>query len=93
MTLYVTKDTIDDRVVKHWSKIFLQTAQERGENTWTIQPFFPYSQTYSEIREEVKKRTHQGHRFYLSMVHELKLLGVDIDFQEQLYLPGLDPAL
>ncbi len=71
MPILVSRDVIDRRVVKEWSKLMELTAQDKEDNINIVQPFHPFEQTYSEVMEEVRNNTREGLRFYRYMVRQL----------------------
>lgn len=78
MPEYVSRNTIEMRVVENWKRLAIETAKDRGDDLSIIQPFHPYQQTYGEVIEEIKNNTPQGLMFYRMMVQQLPWY----DFQE-----------
>ena len=76
----VSYDTIDMKVVLDWCRLMEETAEERGQKLWSVQPFFPFQQTYMEVNEEVRNKTYQGLEFYRKMVRQLP----GYDFEKKL---------
>ena len=78
MPEYVSKDVINQRVVREWCRLMTNTAKDRGDNLSAVQPFPPFQQTYSEVMAEVRAGSGEGIRFYQYMVRQ----SVGYDFKK-----------
>ena len=68
MAIQVSKDAIDDRVVKEWSKIIRETAEERGHEFGSVEPFHLRGITYSDVMREVRAKSYDGLTYYRLMI-------------------------
>ncbi len=77
MPEYVSKNVIDQRVVREWCRLMTGTAEGKGDDLSIVRPFFPFEQTYSEVMKEVRADSSEGLRFYQNMVRQ----SVGYDFK------------
>lgn len=64
----VSRDVIDQRVVREWCRLMKETAEDRGDTLSSVQPFHPLEQTYGEVMEAVRAGSHRGLAFYQRMI-------------------------
>lgn len=69
--IHVSKDKIDQRVVKEFSRLINDIVNERGDDLGIVQPFHIYEAVYPEVMEEIRNKTSLGVQYYHSMVKQL----------------------
>ena len=68
MAVQVSKDAIDDRVVKEWQRMIVETAKERGHELSLVQPFHLRGLFYGDVMREVKAKSYDGLTYYRLMI-------------------------
>ena len=67
----VSKERINEKVVRYWSRLMEQTAKDRGDNLSIVRPFHCREETYDSVMQEVRSGTPRGVELYRSMVAQL----------------------
>ena len=68
MPVQVSKDAIDERVVKEWQRIIIDTAKERGHEFGSVEPFYLRGITYCDVMKEIKAKSFEGLQYYRLMI-------------------------
>lgn len=68
MAVQVSKDAIDERVVKEWQRLIIEVAKEKGDEFGSVEPFHLRGVTYSDVMREVKAKSYEGLTYYRLMI-------------------------
>ena len=68
MPIKVFKDSIDEGVVREWQRIMKDTAEEKGHNLSSVEPFHLRGVFYGDVMREIREKSQKGLEYYRLMV-------------------------